>query len=168
MHRTAGFRSRQVSDVTGLAPTMCILGSNHMTSLVYPSLVGLAGAASSVAAAMLSHIEGDIVSPSDYHVLLVLCWLGTALSAGGAIWALIVRSRSARREMSTLVVSSCLAVVVLSLWIRASALPHHIGVPMTLPSRHEGANKSAAGQNEITALFHAGPACPDLPERYRR
>ena len=130
----------------GCLPSLTlIVGSNDMTSLVYPSLLGLAGAACSVAAAMLSHIEGQTVSPSDYRFLLVLCWLGTALGAGGAAWALIIRTRSARREISTLVIASCLAVVVLSFWIRTGALPHYIGVPMTLPSRHEGANKRPPG-----------------------
>jgi hypothetical protein len=116
---------------------------------------------------MFSHFQGDIVSPSDYRFLLVLCWLGTALGAGGAAWALMLRTRSARREISTLVISSCLAVVVLSLWIRTGALPHHIGVPMTLPLRPEGANKSAPGKGGITSLFHDGRPWPALPEIWR-
>lgn len=126
-------------DAQGPARLVAGVVSTDMNSLVFPSLLGLAGAACAVEAAILSRIEGHTVSPSDYQFLLVLCWLGTALSAGGAGWAIIVRTRSARKEIATLVIASCLAIVVLSFCVRAGALPYYIGVPMTLSPRHEGA-----------------------------
>jgi hypothetical protein len=125
-----------------------------MNSLLYPSLIGLAGAACAVAAAILSRIKGHTVSPSDYDFLLALCWLSTALSVGGAVWALLVRTRVVRKEGATLVAASCLAIVVISFWIRTRALPPRIGVPVPLPWSHEGAMKGAVRKGGMGVLFH--------------
>ena len=113
-----------------------------MRSLVYPELSGLSGAACLLAAALLSRIKGNVVAPEDYRLLSALCWIGLAAGVVGAVWALVLRIRSARKEMSTLVISFCFAVVAASVWVRIVLLPDYIRVPMTLPVNRQGANQT--------------------------
>ena|ERR1022692_711552 len=111
-----------------------------MRSIVYPGLLGFSGAACLPAAASLSRIEGNIVRPEEYRFLSALCWFSLGAGAVGAVWALVLRTSSVRKQMSTLVVSLCFAIVALSVWARVDLLPDHVGVPMSVP----GANNRTA------------------------
>jgi hypothetical protein len=104
-----------------------------MRSLIYPALAGITGALCLLAAAMLSHIEGNVVAPQDYRLLSALCWFGLGAGIVGALWALGLRMRSARKELLTLVICVCLAVLAASFLVRVMLLPKYIGVPMTVP-----------------------------------
>jgi hypothetical protein len=112
-----------------------------MRSLVYPGLLGISGTACLLVVGIVSRFEGNIVSPAECRFLLVLCWFSLGVGAIGAAWALALRIRAARKEMSTLVVSLCFAVVAGSVWARVALLPRYVGVPMTVPFKKQGANK---------------------------
>ena len=100
---------------SGAGPLLrSVIHDQTMRSLVYPGLSGLTGAACLIAAAILSHIEGNVVTLEDYRLLSALCWFGLAAGLVGAVWALVLRIRSARKEMSTLVIFFCSAVVAAS------------------------------------------------------
>ncbi len=135
-----------------------------MRSLVYPGLSGLSGAACLLAAAILSRIEGNVVAPQDYRLLSASCWLGLAAGLVGAVWALVLRTRSARKEMSTLVISFCFAVVAASVWVRIALLPNYIGVPLTVPLNRHGANQTLQATPGLAFLFFAAqrPGAPEL------
>src|SRR5206468_12573901 len=70
--------------------------------------------------------KGIATAPGTYHWLVAGCWFGLAAGIAGAVGGVFARMRRASHTFTTLVISGCVGIALLAVWIQVTALPHYV------------------------------------------
>jgi len=105
-----------------------------MRIVFYSGLLGITGVICLVAVNFVVRDQDYWIMPGIYHFFTAGCWFSLVAGVLGALGGLFARSRSANRNVTTLIISVGVSVALLAIWTRRTALPPyaHFGEPMQL------------------------------------